>query len=269
MENAYFSSQYRVCFGTGYIAPGDETYNAVKLAISLGYRIIDTAHHYKNESDVGRAIRDSGIDRSEFIVITKLTHGNKTRKRIYEEFYSSLKNLDIDYIDIYLIHAPRPWNIQHLDYFNENIVAFNTLSELKSLGKVKSVGVSNFEYKDIQNIIDNCNEIPSFNQIPFFVGKYDSQLIELCRINGIALLSNSSLAKGKLLENTQLFDIANYYKVNTAQLCLRYVDQKGVIPIIRSNNSEHLIENLKLDFTINQKHMNFLDSIVNDPRIWD
>lgn len=264
-----FPAQYSVAYGTGYISPGYETYDAVSIAIKLGFRIFDTAYHYGNEYDVGKAIRDSGIRRDDFIVITKLSHGNKIPEIIHKEFNESFRNLGLNYIDIYLIHAPKPWEDYSSNYFEENIVTFDTISKIRRTGLIKEIGVSNFEIKDLQNLLDNCNEVPDYNQIPHFIGKIDSELINLCEKHKIKLLSNSPLAKGKLLENELITKIANKYAISSAQLSLKYVIQKGLLPIVRSTNIDHLLENINLEFLIKDEDMLLLSSIVTDPRIWD
>lgn len=264
----FSKKQYSLAFGTGYLSPGDETYNAVINAIAHGYRIFDTAHYYRNESDLGKAIIDSGIKREDFIIVTKLSHGNKNPHDIKQEFHESLGNLRTKYIDIYLIHAPKPWNDTSSDWMENNVIAFNSILSLKESGLIKEVGVSNFEIEDLKNIFEKCNEIPKYNQMPFFIGNYNRELIDLCRNKGIVIMSSSPLANGKLLKNEIVIQLSKEYESSPAQLCLKYLIQKGSIPIVRSLNSNHLYENQKLNFVINEIHMLVLDSIEDDPRVW-
>ena len=159
-----------VGFGTWQSKSGEETYNACKWALKYGYRHIDTAYAYGNEESVGLAIKDSGIDRSEVFITTKLPSDIKTYEGCIKSFDESLKNLDTEYIDLYLIHAPWPWSNVGIDCAEGNIEAWKAMIDLYNQGKIKAIGVSNFHKKDILPLIEATGFKPMVNQIRYFIG---------------------------------------------------------------------------------------------------
>lgn len=257
-----------VAYGTGNLKKGNETYSGVKLALSLGYYVIDTASYYENEADVGKAIFDSGIDRKKLFIITKLSHGNKSPVSIMAEFNQSLELLDVDYVDLYLIHAPWKWQDKGKNFRTENLLTWNTLIRIKESGKAKYIGVSNFDIFHLEYLIANSNEIPAVNQIPVFIGNASTEIVNYCKKNGIFVQSSSPLATGNLIFDENIEIIARSLGVSNAQLALKYCLSKGIMPVVRSISKKHLIENLCMNFCLNQNLIAILDGIENDPRVW-
>lgn len=258
----------KIGFGTWQIKPGDEVYQSVALALKHGYRHIDTAAAYRNEEGVGKAIRDSGIPRKEIFVTSKLESHIKTYEGALEAFEKTMKELDIEYLDLYLIHAPWPWSDIGKDCREGNVQAYKALEKIYQSGRVRAIGVSNFDSKDLENILTHCEIVPHVNQIPFFVGLDQKDTMAYCAKHKIVVEAYSPLGIGYLLKNEEIQAIAKKNKVTPAQLCIRYCLDKDTAPLPKSIHEERIIENAQVDFLIPSEDMSKLDSIKGDPRRW-
>lgn len=247
--------------GTWQIPDGDEAYNSVRWALEAGYRHIDTAMAYGNEASVGRAIKDSGIPREEIFVTTKLPAENKGYDVAHVCFEKSLKALGLDYIDLYLIHAPWPWSKIGLDCTTGNVESWKAFEEIYESGKVKAIGISNFEQKHIEPILAMCKYKPMVNQIRFHIGDRQEDVVEYCRKIGILITAYSPLATGRILSNSEIVKMAEKYNVTTAQLCIRYCLQKDMVVIPKSTKKERIISNAQVDFVIGDEDMSILDRL--------
>lgn len=246
--------------GTWKIPDGDDTYNAVSYALKTGYRHIDTATAYGNERSVGRAIKDSGIPREEIFVTTKLPAECKGYDIAKECFEKSMDALDIGYIDLYLIHAPWPWDQWGADCTRGNIESWKAMEEIYSMGQAKAIGVSNFEEKHIQPILDECDIVPMVNQICFHVGNTHDDVRNFCEKYNMLITSYSPLASGNLVNDEYIGKIAQKYKATIPQICIRYSIQKGNIVIPKSTKEERIICNADVDFVISKEDMEYLDN---------
>ncbi len=255
-------------FGTWQINPGEDAYNAVSLALANGYRHIDTAEGYKNESSVGKAIKDSGLRREEVFITSKLESHIKTYEGAKKAFAKTLKALGTDYLDLFIIHAPWPWNEMDKNCDEGNVQAYKAMEELYMLGKIRAIGVSNFEIEHLENIIKNCDIVPHVNQIGHFIGIDHKDLIEYCDEKEIFIIAYSPLGIGYLLSNEIIIEVAKKYEVSPAQICIRYLLQKGMAPIPKSVHEERIIQNSEVDFVIEDCDMEVLDKIKGDPRRW-
>lgn len=251
----------KIGFGTWQVAEGEEAYNSVTYALKVGYRHIDTAHAYGNEASVGRAIADSGIDRKDIFVTTKLPSHIKDYQGTMQHFNQSLTSLGLEYIDLYLIHAPWPWSDIGTDCTQGNIQAWKAMIELYNAGKIRSIGVSNFHPADMQALIDATGVVPMVNQIRYFIGNTQPAIVDYCNQHNILIQAYSPLATGEIVNNEQLQPLAQKYGVTVAKICLRYCLQKGTLPLPKSTNEGRIAQNLELDFTIDQADMTFLDNI--------
>jgi diketogulonate reductase-like aldo/keto reductase len=258
----------KIGFGTWQIPNGDAAYNAVRLALKHGYRHIDTAEGYQNEESVGRAIKDSGIPRKDIWITTKLESHIKTYEGALEAFEKSLKELNVDYIDLFIIHAPWPWSEIGKDCSEGNVLAYKAMEKVYKEGKVRAIGVSNFQPKEIQNILDHCDVVPLVNQIGFFIGNNQQETHEFCKARNILIEAYSPLAIGHALSNETIQKMASKYTVSPAQICIRYCIEKGTAPLPKSTHESRIIENTKVDFIINKEDMAILDAIKDDPRRW-
>lgn len=241
----------------------DKAAQAVRDAIAIGYRHIDTAEGYNNEAGVGEGIRTSGISRKELFVTTKLQAAYKTYDEAKAGIEQSLADLDIDYIDLMIIHAPQPWESfrEGERFFEGNLEAWKALEEYYQLGKIKAIGVSNFDEIDLQNILDNSSVKPAVNQILCHVGNTPFKLIDFCQKNDILVEAYSPIAHGAIFGNTQVQAIADKYDVSLPQLCIKYDLQLNTIVIPKTANPAHMLSNAELDFIISENDMETLKTI--------
>ncbi|MBD3321387.1 MAG: aldo/keto reductase [Chitinivibrionales bacterium] len=240
-------------FGTFRLDAGAETEGPVLNALNSGYRLVDTAAVYRNEADVGRAIRDSGIPREDIFVTTKLWKDAHGADRARDAFNKSLDALKTDYIDLYLIHWPDGGNL---------VETWETMIELVQGDTCRAIGVSNFRKEHIEEITRATSVRPSVNQIKFNVYEYPQELAEYCMINNIAVEAYSPLGQGKYDPDERLKSIAVKLGRSTAQVMLRWILQKGIIAIPRSSQQQHIAENMDVfGFAIPRDDMMVLDSI--------
>jgi diketogulonate reductase-like aldo/keto reductase len=258
----------KIGFGTWQIKPGDETYNSVLCALKHGYRHIDTAEGYRNERSVGEAVRDSGIPREEIFVTSKLESHIKDYEGALRAFDQTMEELGLDYVDLFIIHAPWPWSEMGKDCKEGNVLAYQAMEEIYTSGRVKAIGVSNFSPSDIQNILDHCEIVPAVNQIAYFIGIDQSETISYCQSKGIFIEAYSPLGIGYLLDNPTINEVAKKYHVSPAQICIRYLIQKETAPLPKSIHESRIKENTEVDFEIKEEDMNLLDTVKGDPRRW-
>lgn len=249
-----------VGLGTWQSAPAD-CYNAVRWALDAGYRHIDTAHAYGNEADVGRAVRDSGIPREQVFITTKLPSHIKDEKGTERHLTESLRNLGMDYVDLYLIHAPWPWSEIGKDCTEGNIVAWRTMLDLQIRGFIRCCGVSNFLPTDIKPLLDATGTMPAVNQIRYFIGNTQRETTFYCQENGILVEAYSPLATGNILDNDVLAEIAARYNASVAQLCIAYCLHKGTLPLPKSVNKARIEQNLAVDFALSESDVALLDGM--------
>ena len=254
----------RIAFGTWQIS-NDRVTDAAKAALSVGYRHIDTAAAYENECGVGKALRESGLRRENVFITTKIPAEVKTYEGAKTVIAASLKNLEMPYIDLMLIHAPKPWEElfggSEKTYYEENLAVWKAMEEAIAAGQLRAIGVSNFEVGDLQNIIDHAEIKPTVNQIRVHIGHNPAENISYCKTNGIVVMAFSPNATGKLLGHPVATEIAEEYHVSVPQLAIRYDYQLGVIPLPRSTNPEHIAENKNIDFVISDADMKRLSQV--------
>ena len=242
-------------------SPVEDAYRATLYALKNGYSHIDTALVYQNEAGVGKAIKDSEIPREKIFVTTKCPADVKTYAGAMEAFETSMNNLGLDYLDLYLIHAPWPWSAVGSDCTSGNIEVWKAFIELYNAGKIRAIGVSNFLEADIKPLIDATGVKPMVNQIRYFLGNTQPRLTSYCQNNNILVQAYSPFATGKMLDNPELVKIAEKYNTTTAKICLRYCIDKGTNPLPKSVHEERIKANLEVDFKISEEDMKVLDSI--------
>lgn len=251
----------KIGFGTWKIKEGDEAYHAVSNALQIGYRHIDTATVYRNEKSVGRAIKDSKLPREDIFVTTKLPAEIKGYDSTFEQFNMSLTKLGLTYIDLYLIHAPWPWNDIGRDCTKGNIESWQAIIKLYQEKKIRAIGVSNFGIDDIQSLITATGFVPHVNQIPFYVGKPQDELRAFCREKGILIEAYSPLMSGLIFKMNVVNDLAKKYNVTPAQIALRYTLEQGTLPLPKSTHTDRMQENMALDFAIDEEDIRLLSSV--------
>jgi diketogulonate reductase-like aldo/keto reductase len=251
----------KIGFGTWLLNDGDECYNAVADALQLGYRHIDTARAYHNEASVGRAVRDSGIRRDEIYVTSKLPAEAKDYNKALSEFETTMSEIGLDYLDLYLIHAPWPWNERGKDCREENRQIWKAMEEFLASGRVKAIGVSNFEPEDLDSLLPACETKPMVNQIRWFIGLDPSETVQKCAEHDIVVEAYSPFAHGLIVNHPEIAEIASRYDVSAPQLCIRYLLQKGAVVLPKATSTEHIKQNAELDFEIGESDMRVLDAM--------
>ncbi|WP_432712719.1 aldo/keto reductase [Pedobacter sp.] len=240
-----------------------EVIQAVNDAVKLGYRHIDTAQAYGNENGVGEGIKACGLKREELFVTTKLAAEIKSYKEAVASIDQSLKTLRLDYIDLMIIHSPKPWAkfLEAEPYFEGNREAWKALEEAYQSGKLRSIGVSNFQKVDLDNILGSCSVKPMVNQVLAHISNTPKELIEYCQENGILVQAYSPFGHGELFKNEEIKRLADKYHVSVSQLAIRYCLQLDLLPLPKTTNPEHMKTNAEVDFVISQEDMEFLKNI--------
>lgn len=260
-----------IAFGTWQIS-NEDVIAAVSTALQTGYRHIDTAVLYQNEEGVGKAIRESGIPREEIFVTTKIPPEVKTYEDAEKCIKESIARLDIGVIDQVLIHSPKPWNELLMgsskSYYKENLAVWKAMEDAVIEGKVRSIGVSNFEISDLENILKNGKIKPAVNQIELHIGHTPKDIMEYCQKNNILIMAYSPNATGKLIDDPTVKKIAGKYGVSVPQLSIRYDLQLGTLPLPRSTNPAHIKENAELDFVITEEDINTLNQVKEKHNLW-
>lgn len=249
--------------GTWFINNKDAA-QAVREAVKLGYRLIDTAQAYNNEAGVGEGIRTCGIPREELFVTSKIAAEAKSYADAKKAICDILSKTGLDYLDLIIIHAPQPWKKwrnKTQRYFSENIEVWRALEEAYKAGKVKAIGVSNFLEDDLQNILDHCEIKPMVNQVLCHISNTPAELISFCENNGIFVESYAPITHGKMLKNKEIIALANKYDVSVSQLCIRYDLQLGTVVLPKTANPVHMKENAAVDFKISDTDMQILKNI--------
>lgn len=251
----------KVGFGTWMI--DDETVvQAVKDALEIGYRHIDTAQAYGNERGVGEAIRTSGIDRSKIFLTSKVAAEHKTYEAALKSIDESLEKLGLDTIDLMIIHAPQPWaEFREANYDEGNIEVWHALEDAVKEGKIRAIGLSNFNQHDVENILKHATIKPAVNQILAHISNTPFELIDFCKKNDILVEAYSPIGHGELMKNTELKIIAEKYQVSVPQLAIRYCLELGLLPLPKSVNKEHIQTNSELDFELTHEDINQLKNI--------
>ncbi|WP_221029340.1 aldo/keto reductase [Actomonas aquatica] len=248
--------------GTWFIKDEDAA-QSVRDAVGLGYRHIDTAQAYGNERGVGEGIRTSGVRRDELFVTTKLAAEIKSYEEAKQSIEQSLQTLGLDHIDLMIIHSPQPWmEFGEADRYAEgNLAAWKALEEAYTAGKLRAIGVSNFEIGDLQNLIDNGSIRPMVNQILTHIGKTPMELITFAQEQNILVEAYSPVAHGELLKHETVKEMAVKYGVSVPQLSIRYVLQLGLLPLPKTANPDHMANNADVDFEISAEDMAALQNI--------
>ena len=245
--------------GTWFVN-GDEAINIVKEAVEAGYRHIDSAQAYQNEKEMGEGIRKSDVDREDIFLTTKLAAEIKSYDEAVASIDESLDTLGLEYIDLMIIHSPQPWTeFGGEDRYEEgNLEAWRALEDAYEAGKLKAIGVSNFEKEDLENILENGTVKPMVNQILAHISNTPFELIEFCKENDILVEAYSPIGHGELLGADDLKIIADKYDVSVPQLCIRYALQLGLLPLPKTSNPDHMRSNADVDFEISEKDMETL-----------
>ena len=246
--------------GTWFI-DDDKVADAVKAAVEIGYRHIDTAQAYGNERGVGEGVRTCGIPREELFVVSKVAAEHKTYEDAARSINETLEKMGLDYLDMMIIHSPQPWvevNQSENRYVEGNRAAWKALEDAYKAGKLKAIGVSNFQIGDIESLMETAEIKPMVNQILLHISNTDLALLDYCREQSIQVEAYSPIAHGEALKNPAIAEMAKKYGVTAAQLCIRYVIELGAVALPKTANPDHMASNAAVDFTILSEDMETL-----------
>ncbi|OGU14300.1 MAG: glyoxal reductase [Ignavibacteria bacterium GWB2_35_12] len=248
--------------GTYLTKAGNETLNAVRYALDIGYRHIDTAALYANEKDVGIAVKQSKLAREEIFITTKVWNSEHGFNKTIKAFDESLRKLDSDYIDLYLVHWPVP---------ELRGDTWKALEKIYSEGKAKSIGVSNYTIHHLDELLKSCKIIPSVNQVELSPFLQQPELMQYCKEKGIIVEAYSPLTRGKKFNDKRLKDLANKYSKTSAQIMIRWALQYDTVVLPKSARPERIKENADVfDFEISDEDMEYMKSFDEGFRIaWD
>lgn len=260
-----------VGYGTWQVKEGLEGEESVKEALQAGYRHIDTASGYGNEESVGRAIKESGIDRAEIFVTSKLKNPDHGYEKTKAAFELTMKKLDLDYLDLYLIHWPNP--VMFRDNWKEaNAGSWKAIEEFYREGRIRAIGISNFQIHHIEALLETAEFVPMVNQIRLCPGDTQEALVNYCREKKMILEAYSPLGTGKVFDVPQMKELATKYNKTVAQLCLKWSLQRGYLPLPKSITPQRIKENADLfDFELSESDVVMMAGLVdscgmhNDP----
>lgn len=251
-----------VGFGTWKTPDGDIAKAAVEEAIRCGYTHIDTAAAYGNEESVGAAIKASGVAREKLFITSKVWNDARGYEKTIQAFDETMRKLDCEYLDLYLIHWPNPIayreNMEHMN--NET---WRAMEDLYKVGKIKAIGVSNFKPSHLEKL--DYTITPMVNQIEFHIGHTQDETIAYCKEHNILVEAWSPLGNGRIFGCEEMAEFAKKYDKSIAQIAIRYVMQKGVLPLPKSVTPSRIKENLEVfDFEITEEDMKTLDQLAID-----
>lgn len=246
-------------FGVHRIKDGQDVEHAVRTALEIGYRSIDTATVYGNERGVGKMIRESRIPREDIFLTTKVWNDAQREKRTLEAFEESLERLGTDYVDLYLVHWPME------DCYLET---WQLMEKIYQSGRAKAIGVSNFQVHHLEDILRDSQIVPAVNQIEFHPFLVQPELLTFCQKHKIQVEAWSPLMEGQIVNETSVQKIAEKYNKTPAQIALRWDLQHEVVTIPKSIHANRIAENAQIfDFELSQTDMRELDALDEGKRI--
>jgi Aldo/keto reductases, related to diketogulonate reductase len=246
-------------FGSCQITEQTDVFESILNAVNYNYRLIDTASVYKNETQIGNALKHSPVPRSSLFLTSKVWNTAQVLGDVEGAFWRSLERLGVDYLDLYLIHWPIKGCFTH---------TWKSLEKLYISGKVKSIGVSNFQIKHLQELMGTCEILPMVNQFEFHPYLYQQQLVDFCHSYGIVPQAHSPLAQGHYINDPLLIELGNKYQKTPAQIGLRWIVQNGLSVIPKASSSERIFSNSQIfDFNISADDMLLIDGLNKNLRL--
>ena len=253
----------KLALGTWFI-DDDKAAEAVRQAIKIGYRHIDSAQAYGNERGVGEGVRTCGVPRKELFIVSKVAAEHKNYDSAMKSIDETLAKMGLDYLDMMIIHSPQPWmEVNQSDdrYYQGNKEAWRALEDALAAGKLRAIGVSNFLPCDIDNILEDCRVQPMVNQILAHISNTPFELIDYCKSKDIVVEAYSPVAHGAALGNPAIGAIAEKYGVSIPQLCIKYDLQLDMVVLPKTANPDHMRANADLGFIISDEDMETLKAI--------
>ena len=237
---------------------GQEVIQSVKWALGAGYRSIDTAMIYGNEKGVGQAIKESGVPREEIFLTTKLWNDDIRARRTLAAFNESLERMEVDYVDLYLIH----WPVEGRQD------AWKAMEQIYESGRAKAIGVSNFTIEHLDDLLSQCSVVPAVNQVEFHPFLVQPQLLKYCKEHKIQLEAWSPIAKGQVMNAPTIQEIARKYDKTPVQVTLRWDLQHEIVTIPKSVHQERIVANSQIfDFELSDEDIHALDALNESRRL--
>ena len=248
-------------FGTWQTPDGDVCVSWVKAAIEAGYRHIDTAEMYGNEDSVGKAIKESGIDRKELFITSKLSNQAHGYEKTMEAFEGTMEKLGLDYLDMFLIHWPNP--IAFRDHWQEaNAGSWKAFEELYKAGRIRAIGISNFRQHHIEALMETATIPPMVNQMKLCPGETQEEVVDYCRSKGMLLEAYSPLGIGQIFQVPEMQELADKYGRSIAQICIRWSLQRGYLPLPKSVTPSRIQENARVfDFELEEADVRLIANL--------
>ena len=247
-----------------WLIDDDKAAEAIRAAISIAYRHVDTAQAYGNERGVGEGIRACKIPREQIFVTSKVAAEHKNYEKTAASIDNTLADMGLDYIDMMIIHSPQPWaavNQSEDRYVEGNRLAWKALEDAYKAGKIRAIGVSNFLEDDIESLWETAEIKPMVNQVLCHISNTPFHLIDFCKNKGIVMEAYSPVAHGEALKNEVIAEMAKKYGVSIPQLCIRYDIQLGMIVLPKTTNPEHMKSNADVNFIISEEDMEALKNV--------
>lgn len=249
-------------FGTWRIDDGGETVDAVCAAVDAGYRHIDTAFAYYNEKGVGQAIRDCGVGREKLFITTKLWNSDRGYDSTLKAFETSMNNLGLDYLDLYLIHWPAN-ALQFKNWQEINTETWRAFEKLYQEKRIRAIGVSNFLPNHLDALLAKAEIVPMVDQIEHHPGYVQAETIEYCRERNILVEAWSPLGRGKVLTAPEMMEIARQHGKTAAQICIRWSLQAGILPLPKSVTPQRIRENAEVfDFELSESDLQTIGGLL-------
>ena len=252
-----------VGFGTWQAEEGETAFQAVKTALDAGYLHIDTAAGYGNEKSVGRAVKESGLPREDVFITSKLGNQDHGYKEALAAFEKTMNNLDMDYLDLYLIHWPNPVKYRE-NWQQANAGTWKAFEELYEAGKIRSIGISNFLPHHIDALMETARIKPMVNQIKLCPGETQQDVVDYCRKQNILLEAYSPLGTGEIFDVPEMKALSEKYKKTIAQIALKWSLQMDFLPLPKSVTASRIRENIDLfDFELSQEDVKMLAGLTD------